>query len=342
MNQPSEGWERPRGRHGALTFRSVVRGVAGPMLAISILWMSTVIWPTGLTATWIYVPPLQATAFLAAISAVFAIGLFRSTERACVFAVLVAVAIFMVPRVTLPILPDTTQTTLRVFALNTYFGRADDEAIVRIIKELNPHIVILEETTTQEATTVATGTGLRVTGAIRPGASGAEGVAILVREGVDSTGRHYSDAEELGLAKFQMPMVTGVSQAQATGDEAGESSQREGSSLSIVGVHLLTPIGDDRLQWDHQLEALGTWVHNQPSSRGIIMAGDFNATRSHPRLRAVGLKDCTGHLAHTPTWPADFPVLRLDHVMTSGTCHDAGQVKVSGTDHRGVWADITL
>ena len=71
------------------------------------------------------------------------------------------------------------------------------------------------------------------------------------------------------------------------------------------------------------------------------MAGDFNATRLHPRFRDINLEDCTGHMAHTPSWPSVLPVLRLDHIMTTGECHSGGQVAVAGTDHRGVWADIS-
>ena len=296
------------------------------MLAISLLWMSTVLWPTGITRTWTYLPALQASAFCAAVSAVFAIGLFRSVLRAFVFALIAVLAIVIVPRIPAPFIPDATADSVRVFALNTYFGAADDQAIAQRVAELKPDVVVLSETNPKEVEAVASKTNMVATGSVEPGAGGADAVAILIREGAPMNG-----AGDQGLTRFQNPMVT------------RPAKDEQSAPLDIMGVHFVAPVGDDRVAWDSELETTVNWVNDKKAAGNsqLILAGDFNATRLHPRFRDLQLEDCTGHMAHTPTWPAVLPLLRLDHILTTGTCHGAGQVGVEGTDHKGVWADIS-
>lgn len=295
------------------------------MLAISVLWISTVIWPAGFTREWTYVPALQASAFCAAVAAVFAIGLFRSVLRAFVFALIAVLAIVVVPRVPAPFVSDATSHSVRVFALNTSMGAADRGALVDRVRELNPDVVVLSETTVEEADAVAEAAGMKVTGAVDVG-PGADGVAILAKQ--DS---YFGDSRDQELTRFQNPL------------SMRPLMEPGGKPLAVMGVHTVAPIGDDRPDWDRELEALAHWADQKKASdtAELIVAGDFNATRLHPRFRDINLEDCTGHMAHTPSWPSVLPVLRLDHIMTTGECHSGGQVAVAGTDHRGVWADIS-
>ncbi len=80
------------------------------------------------------------------------------------------------------------------------------------------------------------------------------------------------------------------------------------------------------------------------------MAGDFNASQSHPEFRAMldGLTDAhraTGG-GWVRTWPQGRripPFVQLDHVLGRGvTPVDAGVTAVRGTDHAAVWATMTL
>lgn len=308
------------------SFQTVVRHVSVPMLAISILWLSTILWPANLTASWPFVPAMQASAFCAAITAVFAVGLFRSVLRAFTFALIAMVLVAVAPRVPALFVPDATADSVRVFALNTYLGQADDSAIAERVNELQPDVVVLSETTPEEVEQVASMTQMVPTGPVESGEGGADAVAVLIREGTA-----FGEYQDLGLTRFQNPMVT------------RPVMKPGGKPLRVVGSHLVAPVGDDRVAWDHELETVAQWVDEKKASETseLILAGDFNATRSHPRFRDINLKDCTGHMAHTPTWPAGLSVLRLDHIMTTGTCHGAGAVRVDGSDHRGVWADIT-
>ena len=319
------------------------KAAAVVVLAVSLLWLSTVAWPPGLTATWPYVGLLQATVFVAAVGAVFGIGLLSSFARAGAFALVAVLLVVVVPRVPAPFLPDANSDSLRVVALNTYFQHAEDAQIVERLEELDPDVVILSETSPEETAAVTKGTGLVAAdvggglSGIRPGPSGAEGVAILVRADQD-----YESQGDLGLTQFQMPSVL----LGGSGDMSGGTP-----GTQIVGAHPLTPMPETVVSWDQGLQNLGGWIDEfvaedpvdeaESASKGLVVAGDFNATRAHPRFRGLGIQDCTGHLAHTPTWPAALPVLRLDHILTTGQCHDGGQFDVAGTDHRGVWADIT-
>ena len=333
------------------------KAAAVVVLAVSLLWLSTVAWPPGLTATWPYVGLLQATVFAAAVGAVFGIGLLSSFARAGAFALVAVLLVVVVPRVPAPFLPDANSGSLRVVALNTYFQHAEDAQIVERLEELDPDVVILSETSPAETAAVTKGTGLVAADAgaggddgdlsgIRPGPSGAEGVAILVRPE-----QEYSSQGDLELTQFQMPSVLlGGSGGSGGLDGSGGLGKRP-AGTQIVGAHPLTPMPDTVESWDQGLQNLGGWIDGfvaenpadeaESASKGLVVAGDFNATRGHPRFRALGIQDCTGHLAHTPTWPAKLPVLRLDHILTTGQCHDGGQFRVAGTDHRGVWADIT-
>lgn len=333
-----------------------------PLLVGSLAWLSMVLWPAGLTATWPHVALFQATAFLAAVVFLFAGGLLRSLLRGLLFALVAVLLIVLIPRVPTPFLSDASPASHRILALNTYFGRADDSAIVARIEELNPDVVVLAETNPDEVTAVASGTGMAVSGpggtgsagdnaaSVRPGLSGAEGTAILVR-----AGRGYEDTGDLNMTQFQNPSI------ELAG--AVDSADSAKKPLRVVGVHPLTPVGEDRVHWDRSLADIGAWIDtfisdnaaessesgsgsdsvpdSAQSQPGLVIAGDFNSTRSHPRFRDLNIDDCSGHLAQTPTWPAKFPVLRLDHILTTGDCHDGGTFRVNGTDHLGVWADVT-
>lgn len=87
-------------------------------------------------------------------------------------------------------------------------------------------------------------------------------------------------------------------------------------------------------------------VHRGP----ICLAGDLNATPAWPvyRILVSGLSDGVRQarpslLSRGATWPSRLPLFRIDHVLVRGlTVSHAEQVKISGTDHKGVLAHLTL
>ncbi|MDN6511689.1 MAG: endonuclease/exonuclease/phosphatase family protein [Corynebacterium sp.] len=219
-----------------------------------------------------------------------------------------------------------TGDTLRVMALNTYFNGADDASIVAQTRRLDPDVLILSETAPDEVAAVERGTGLVATAPVRD-TGGASGTAVLVRQ--DAATSAGTVTADLGLTGHQTPSVQLVGQM----------------STEVVGVHTRPPAYSDLIGgWSRDLGTLREEFAGSESP--VVLAGDFNATVAHPEFRdlldTAGLTDCGGGLT-APTWPDRFPLVRIDHILVrDGTCTDGGTVQVDGTDHRGVWADVTF
>ncbi|WP_295643950.1 endonuclease/exonuclease/phosphatase family protein [uncultured Corynebacterium sp.] len=307
------------------------------ILAGSLFWLSSIIWPASLTASKPYVAELQASAWVGVVIAVAAIGSLKSMRRAFIFGLIAILAATIVPRIPAFSLFQS-QPMLRVMSLNTYFGGASEDEIVDAVKEVHPDVLVLAETNPLEASAVAMATGMQVMTEVEPG-DGADGTTVLAREEWINRSEARAGLEE-NITRFQMPRVTATVSV-ASNKEGNSSSRRP---VELYGVHALAPAGRDRGPWASEIESIARMVGKNPqkSGRNIVIAGDFNATRAHPGFRAIDLKDCTGHMAHIPTWPSKMPVIRIDHVLTSGDCTGGGTKKIAGTDHRAVWADIAF
>ncbi|MDC7104293.1 endonuclease/exonuclease/phosphatase family protein [Corynebacterium falsenii] len=296
-------------------------GLSAVLIAGGLLWLSTIIWPIHPTATWRWVPELQASAFLGAVVLFVGVGVLTSVRRGFVFGLVVLLALLVVPRIPAAFFSPDATTHTRVFALNTYFAGADDGQVAQVINELRPDIVFLSETNPEEVATVARGTGMIALTKADPGPEGADGVAALVTPQFGKESGAFGEVVT-GVTRFQMPRVY--------------APLRDNSQF--VGIHNVAPVGSDRSAWVDGLSRLTEWSNDK---KKLVVAGDFNATRGHRGFREFALTSCTGHFAQTPTWPSSTPVIRLDHILTTGQCLDGGAVKVAGTDHRGVWADVT-
>ena len=307
------------------------------VLAGSLFWLSSIIWPASITASKPYVAELQASAWVAVVIAVFAIGNLKSLRRAAIFSIIAILAATLVPRI--PAFSFLQSNPMvRVMSLNTYFGGAQEDDIAETTNRIHPDVLVLAETNPLEASAVASATGMDVMTEVEPGA-GAEGTTILTKKDWSHQSQAKADLVK-GVTRFQMPRVHAT--PAVTAEDSADSAARR--PVEIYGVHSVAPSGHDRGPWSRELENIAQLVGKDPAHNGrnIIMAGDFNATRSHPRFRTIDLKDCTGHMAHTPTWPSKSPVIRIDHVLTSGDCTGGGTEKIKGTDHRAVWADIAF
>lgn len=110
--------------------------------------------------------------------------------------------------------------------------------------------------------------------------------------------------------------------------------------VRLVGVHLIGPTWDAS-GWRRDAERLPARLRQYRSSGPTIVAGDFNATPDSPWFREAldtGFKDAADGAGEglVRTYPADFPVLAIDHVLTSGlVAQSVTRVRVAGTDHRG-------
>jgi endonuclease/exonuclease/phosphatase family metal-dependent hydrolase len=117
-------------------------------------------------------------------------------------------------------------------------------------------------------------------------------------------------------------------------------------------VHLInTHLGLTRQEQSMQIEALlGTkWLRNPEMGSDIVLCGDFNFTArtgTHMALQRV-LADAqlSVHRRPLPTFPALWPVMRIDHVFVSQTLEvrlaevPSGLARVA-SDHRPLLVEI--
>jgi endonuclease/exonuclease/phosphatase (EEP) superfamily protein YafD len=125
--------------------------------------------------------------------------------------------------------------------------------------------------------------------------------------------------------------------------------QRPEGAFRVKAIHTRQPIVSAR-GWHQDLDRIHEWQLAQPTEQPLVLAGDFNASQSHPAFRSMmeGLTDAhraTGG-GWVRTWPQGRripPFVQLDHILGRGfTAVDAGVTPVRGTDHAAVWASVTL
>ncbi|WP_076261082.1 endonuclease/exonuclease/phosphatase family protein [Intrasporangium flavum] len=138
---------------------------------------------------------------------------------------------------------------------------------------------------------------------------------------------------------------------------AGDSLQPDVDVTTPVGrvrlraVHPPPPLQGRTDAWHAALTSLTSWVHEQPTTEPLLLAGDFNASSGHPVYRrlADGLVDAqvAAGRGWVRTWPFEGrripPYVALDHQLSRGlVVVDAGQVALNRTDHAAVWASYSL
>ncbi|MBA3527855.1 MAG: endonuclease/exonuclease/phosphatase family protein, partial [Propionibacteriaceae bacterium] len=118
--------------------------------------------------------------------------------------------------------------------------------------------------------------------------------------------------------------------------------------VRIIAAHPCNPYcGSNRWVAEHkQLRATADAAMNMP----LIVVGDFNAVDDHGPIRALrgdGLDSATDIVGAgwLPTYPANRmipPLLPIDHILVNSylTATSISTFNVSGTDHRGVIAQI--
>jgi endonuclease/exonuclease/phosphatase (EEP) superfamily protein YafD len=223
-----------------------------------------------------------------------------------------------------------TSSTLRLFSANVHDANPDVGRIAEEILATAPDLVTLQEV---DADGVA---GLRRSGVlthfpykvteIRQGASG---VALWSRFPL----ANVAVEDVRGTPFIRATIVLGARQ------------------LRLYAVHMVAPLGDDRVRWRDQLRRIHEASRHERGS--LVVAGDFNATRYHSTFRQL-LSDRLAD-AHerrgrgwAMTWPCNRwplpPLMRLDHVLVSpeigvrSVREGIGQ----GSDHRPIIADLVL
>ncbi len=309
-------------------------------LAQTVCWALVVGWAAftimrvfGLERTW-YLDTLVSftpyVALLSVIPLIFALLLRR--WRAAIVALLTSLALvtLLLPRAIGG--PDPGHgPRLRVMSSNMKIGAADPAAIVALVKAHDIDVLAIDEFTPHaEDRLVAAGlTTLLPFSATTP-IDGATGSAIYSRYPLTGTG--------------YQPLAGGFGQEYATVTVPGALP------LLVDAVHTRAP-GEPGLTSDWA-KSLTQEPHATPKGPVRLLAGDFNATLDHARLRTLldtGYVDIASQLGDglTTTWPYDgtlLPGITLDHFFADPRIGAVsfGATIVKGTDHKAIYTVITL
>jgi vancomycin resistance protein VanJ len=99
-------------------------------------------------------------------------------------------------------------------------------------------------------------------------------------------------------------------------------------------------------QRNDTIKALGRQISDEKLN-GVIVMGDFNGTANDRSLAPLttGLRSAQGAAGYGFgfTWPAKFPMARIDHILVRGvTPTKAWVMKSTGSDHRPVVAELRI
>ncbi|WP_433167395.1 endonuclease/exonuclease/phosphatase family protein [Kribbella sp. CA-247076] len=99
-------------------------------------------------------------------------------------------------------------------------------------------------------------------------------------------------------------------------------------------------------QRNDTIKALGRQIADEKLS-GVVVLGDFNGTANDRSLAPLtaGLRSAQGAAGHGFgfTWPAKFPMARIDHIMVRGVVPTKAWVmSPTGSDHRPVVAELRV
>ncbi|WP_345764336.1 endonuclease/exonuclease/phosphatase family protein [Diaminobutyricibacter sp. McL0608] len=112
-----------------------------------------------------------------------------------------------------------------------------------------------------------------------------------------------------------------------------------GSPTRVYAVHLASVRPGQYQQRDTMLANLTATLKADHSSR-VVVVGDFNSAstdRAFTPLTRIVHEASQSDLGFGFTWPAEFPVARLDHALTRGlTTVSSTVLPDNGSDHRGI------
>ncbi|KAA9375075.1 endonuclease/exonuclease/phosphatase family protein [Microbispora cellulosiformans] len=287
----------------------------------------------GLDAAGVGVSIMTGTPYVAAASVVAVLAALSSRRRiviATAVATTAALAAVVLPRA-VGSAPTATATgpTLRILTANLFYGVGDAEAVVGLVRRLDPDVLSTQELTPQAVEALdAAGLGRLLPYRHLEDGPGASGSGLYSRHPLTRLPDFAPEgSHRMPRARIALP---------------------SGPPVEIVDVHTLSPVEHDVALWAADLAALPS------ASPGVVrvLAGDFNASLDHAALRAVlarGYADAAGATGHglAATWPANrrFPALiTIDHVLYDrrAAAVDAGVHTVPESDHRAFFAEIRL
>lgn len=217
-------------------------------------------------------------------------------------------AFAILPGVLTPDAPGSPQ--LSVVTENVEAANEDPAATARSIAARTPDVIALEELTESSGNAVAGVLDERYPHHYRVGSIGVWSRTTL------------SDGE---------PMTLGLGWARAL--RVNVDTDLGDVRLYVVHMDSLRLGGEDGRPT--MLASLATAVRDDDSER-LVVAGDFNGGSKDPEmLPLTRMLDEGGGFGFT--WPAQAPVVRIDHVFVRGLDTTSTDVlPANGSDHRGV------
>lgn len=213
---------------------------------------------------------------------------------------------------------------LRIATVNIYVGNEDPLALIDEILTTDPDVILLQE--------VAEDVGV-VVRSYPPLASYDERIGAEDGQG----GRLVLSRLPLGNEGVEPLPPSTIVVAEVDVD---------GMTVEIVNVHIAAPVEPELSRsWARQLRDLSARVNQRRLP--VIIAGDFNATVHHAEFRLMtekGLTDAHGAVGSGLgfSWgPFGFPVMRIDHVLSSDELEPIRiqQLDGIGSDHHALVVD---
>jgi endonuclease/exonuclease/phosphatase family metal-dependent hydrolase len=257
-------------------------------------------------------------------------------RRALAVSVLAAAALtaMVLPRAVGDGQPAAHGPAVRVMTANLLFGQARPERIVDLVRRHDVDVLSVQELTPGAVAALeAAGLTRLLPYAVLDPRGGAAGSGLYARHRLRELPAPPSSVMAMPRAEFTLP---------------------GGRRVEVTAVHPPPPISGPAVRnWRHDLRRLPSAGDGGAEGQPVrILAGDYNATLDHSRLREVlsrGYADAADRTGRglVPTWgraPGMHSPLTIDHVLVDRRCavrrvevHD-----LPGSDHRAVFADIRL
>lgn len=239
-----------------------------------------------------------------------------------------------------------------VLSLNTEREGADVEAVVGLADAVGADVLVLPETTQRYGRRLAEAlTEQKQESGTQPpsfAVFSATGLpSDLAGQGIDQNSDPvYSTTV---LVSSRLGGYRQVEESVGAGFGTVRLEPESGDGPVIVGAHTYPPLPGAMMWWRNSVTDVASLCLQPPA--GLIVAGDFNATRDHAPLRNLGGCASAGEQAGIgglATWPSSTGTTLLgatiDHVLVDGTVwkgKGGRVVAIPGTDHRAVVVQLS-
>ena len=238
-----------------------------------------------------------------------------------------------------------------VLSLNTEREGADVEAVAGLADAVGADVLVLPETTQRYGRRLAEAlTEKKGSGAQPPGFAVFSDTGMpsdLAEQGIDqNSDPAYSTTV---LVASRLGGYRQVEESAGAGFGTVRLEPESGDGPVIVGAHTYPPLPGAMTWWRSSVADVASLCRR--STAGLIVAGDFNATRDHAPLRDLGGCTSAGEQAGIgglATWPSSTGTTLLgatiDHVLVDGAVWEGKEgrvVAIPGTDHRAVVVQLS-